>query len=69
MLSKYSLNIANEYEIKVGNVNKLIPNLGNKKNYVIHYRNLSIQKSIVSVIRNEIDKKFIKFLNLNNLTG
>ena len=69
MLSKYSLNIANEYEIKVGNVNKLIPNLGNKKNYVIHYRNLSIQKSIVSVIRNEIIKKFIKFLNLNNLIG
>ena len=30
MLSKYSLSIANKYGIKVGNVNKLIPNLRNK---------------------------------------
>ena len=42
MLSKYCYDIANEYEIKVGEVNKLIPNLHDKKNYVVHYRNLQM---------------------------
>ena len=40
MLSKYCKKIADEYEIKVGDVKKLIPNLGNKTNYVLHCRNL-----------------------------
>ena len=31
MLSDYCSNIANKYKIKIGGVNKLIPNLGNKK--------------------------------------
>ena len=31
MLSEYSFNIASNYGIKVGEVNKLIPNLSNKK--------------------------------------
>ena len=39
MLSKYYFNIANEYGIKIGGVNKLVPNLGNKSKYVLHYRN------------------------------
>ena len=34
--------IADEYEIKDGDVKKLIPNLGNKTNYVLHYRNLQL---------------------------
>ena len=42
MLSKYCRKIADRYHIKVGDVKKLIPNLGNKKNYVIHYRNLQL---------------------------
>ena len=37
MLSKYFFNIANEYGIKIGRVNKLVPNLGNKSKYVVHY--------------------------------
>ena len=41
MLSDYSTKIANEYGIKVGDVKKLIPNLGGKTNYVLHYKNLS----------------------------
>ena len=45
-MSKYSSSIANNYAIKVGKVNKLIPNLGNKKNYVIHYRNLQLYISL-----------------------
>ena len=40
MLSKYCSDIANKYGIKTGGVNKLVPNLRNKKKYVIHYRNL-----------------------------
>ena len=39
MLSKYYKEIAYKYEIKVGNVKKLIPNLDNKTKYVLHYRN------------------------------
>ena len=46
MLSKYSSSIANNYGIKVGEVNKLIPNIGNKKNYAIHYRNLQLYLSL-----------------------
>ena len=34
--------IADEYDIKVGDVNKLIPNLRNKTKYVLHYRNLPL---------------------------
>ena len=40
MLSKYSKEIADEYQIKVGGVKQLILNLSNKTKYVLHYRNL-----------------------------
>ena len=46
VLSKYCFNIANEYGIKVGGVNKLVPNLGNKSKYVVHYRNLQLYLSL-----------------------
>ena len=46
MLSSYCLGIAKEYEIKVGEVNKLIPNLKNKEDYLVHYRNLQLYKSL-----------------------
>ena len=36
MLSKYCKNIADKYEIKVGDAKKLILNLGNKTNFVFH---------------------------------
>ena len=39
MLSNYCQKIASEYEIKVGDVKKSVPNLGNKTNYVVYYRN------------------------------
>ena len=38
--SKYCLKIANAHNITTGKVKKLVPNLMNKNNYVIHYRNL-----------------------------
>ena len=46
MLPKYCKRIADEYDIKVGNVKKLIPNLGNKSKYVLHYRNLQLHLSL-----------------------
>ena len=42
MLSNYCKKIADKYEIKVGDVTKLIPHLGNKTNYVVQYRNLQL---------------------------
>ena len=46
MLSKYCKKIGDEHEIKVGDVKKLIPNLGNKTNYVVYYRNLQLYLSL-----------------------
>ena len=42
MLSKYCKEIADKHEIKVDDVKKLILNLGNETNYVVHYRNLQL---------------------------
>ena len=42
MLPDYCKKSADEYEIKVGDVKKSIPNLGNKTNYVLHYKNLQL---------------------------
>ena len=36
----YCLKIANVHNITTGTVKKLVPNLMNKNNYVIHYKNL-----------------------------
>ena len=46
MLSKYCRKIADKYQIKVGDVKILILNLGNKKNYVIYYRNHQLYLSL-----------------------
>ena len=40
ILSNYCKSIADKYEIKVGDLKTLIPNLSNKYKYVLHYRNL-----------------------------
>ena len=36
MMSDYCKKIAGEYELQVSDVKKLIPNMGNKTNYVLH---------------------------------
>ena len=46
MLSNYCKKNADKYEIKVGDVKKLIPNLGNKTNSIVHYRNLPLYLSL-----------------------
>ena len=37
---------ADKYDLKVGDVKELIPNLGNKTNYVVHYRNIQLYLSL-----------------------
>ena len=46
MFSKHCKKIADEFEIKVGDVKKLTSNLGNKTNYVVHYKNLQLYLSL-----------------------
>ena len=46
VLSGYCRKIADKYQIKVGDVKKLIPNLGNKTKYVVHYINLQLYLSL-----------------------
>ena len=46
MLSNYCSSISNEYDIKIGGVNKLVPNLDNKSKYVLQYRNLELYLSL-----------------------
>ena len=41
-----SAEIADKYEIKVGNIKKLIPNLANKTKYVLCYRNPQLHLSL-----------------------
>ena len=41
-LPNYCKEIADKYGLKVCDVKKLVPNLGNKANYVVHYRNLQL---------------------------
>ena len=52
MLSKYYSSIANKYEIKIGSVNKLAPNLGNKSKCVLHYKNIQFHLSLVMKLTN-----------------
>ena len=46
MLSDYCKKITGKYGVKVGDVKKLIPNLGDKTNYLVHYRNLQLYLSL-----------------------
>ena len=46
MLSNYCKKIADKYEIKVGDIKKIIPNLGNRTRYVLHYRNVQLYLSL-----------------------
>ena len=59
ILSKYCKKIADKYGIKVGGVKKLIPNLSNKTNYLVHYRNLQLYLSLgIKLTKNH---KLLKF--------
>ena len=52
MLSKYCNDIADCYNFKVGGVKKLIPNLSDKIEYLVHYENLKYYLSVgMKVVR------------------
>ena len=61
MLSKYFSEIADQCGIKVGGVNKLVPNLRDKIKYVVHYKSLqyylSLGMKLIKVHRNLKFKK------------
>ena len=46
MLAIIGKTIAVKYGIKIGDVKKLIPNLGNKTNYVLHHKGLQLYLSL-----------------------
>ena len=46
VLSDYCKKVVGEYRVKVGDVMKLIPNLGDKTYYVLHYRSLQLYLSL-----------------------
>ena len=46
MLPDYCKKNEDKYDTKVGGVKKLIPNLGNKTSYMVHYRNLQLYLSL-----------------------
>ena len=46
ILSNYCKTIADKYDIRVGDIKKLIHNLANKTNYVVHYKNLQLYLSL-----------------------
>ena len=46
MLSDYCLSIAEKYDVKIGDVAKLIPNLKDKSCFVLHYRALQLYVSL-----------------------
>ena len=71
ILSDYCKKIIEERGIKVGDVMKLVPNLGDKTNYVLHYRNLQLYLSlgmklakirrVLKLKQSDLMKKYIDF--------
>ena len=50
--------------VKIGNVEKLIPNLNKKTNYVVHYENLKLYESVRYKLQ-----RFIEVLNSKKVPG
>ena len=59
ILSGYCEKTADKYGIKVGAVMKLVPNLGNKTKYVLHYKDLQIYSSLGMKLT--VTNKVLKF--------
>ena len=55
MLSRYCKEIAEKYKISIGQVNKLISTLKDKKEYVLHYRNLQLYLNLGLKIKKSVE--------------
>ena len=68
MLSGYCQKIAEKYKISIGLVRKLILTLRNKKEYVLHYRNLLLYLDLGLKVK-KINRvlKFDQSLGLSNI--
>ena len=64
MLSNYFSSTANKSDINIVSVNKLVPNLDNKSQYVLYYKNLQLCLSLGIKLIN-----VHRVLNLSNLIG
>ena len=72
MLSPYCQDIQKQFGISIGQVSKLIPTLSNKKNYVLHYRNLQLYlylglklKKVHRVLEFDQSPWLAKYINFN----
>ena len=64
MLSNYCRKTAGKYNIKVGVLKKLVPNSGNKTNYIVYYINLQLYLTLrIKLI------KFHRVLKFKQLIG
>ena len=64
MLSNYCRNTAGKYNIKVCVLKKLVPNSGNKTNYIVYYINLQLYLTLrIKLI------KFHRVLKFKQLIG
>ena len=54
MLSDYQLKIADHYNIPIGNVKKLVPNLFDKEKCMIHYENLRLYLRLELKLKNHV---------------
>ena len=69
MLPQKQTEIKDMYDIKVGEVNKLITNTLPKENYVAHYRNLKYYLSNVSRYLKQYLSRYIKYCDLSKSHG
>ena len=61
-MPNYCSKISNEYGIKIGIINKLVPNLGNKSKFVLHCKNIKLYLSLGKKLT-----KFHKILKFKQL--
>ena len=67
MLSAYCKKIAKKYNISIGLVSKLVPTLRDKKEYVLHYRNLQLYLDLGLKIKPFECLNLINPLGLSNI--
>ena len=68
MLSKYCKTIADKYEIKVGGVKQIIPNLGNKTDYVVQlYLSLGVKLTKIHRVLKVKQSDWMKIISILTL--